>query len=437
MKQPATNRKPPAGMPSFQPAAVRPADKSDRSGPPHGSVCAPFPVRVLCGLFLAAGSLWLGGSALAQQSRVYREGASWVEEVSGSVPAAPNLSIRLEAGNVSVQGGSGQEIGYVMKKRVRSSNEVEARRQFGQFRFAASRNGDAVMLEGGAPGKTRALSGDLSVTVPRTIAFVKAVTLGGNETLEHINGRVEAWTAGGNIDLDDIQGGIVATTGGGKVKVGDAGGDLVLKNGGGNIAVGSVQGSILGSTGGGDIIIGSAAHDATVKTGGGSIEVKRCGGALVASTGGGRLDLGEVAGGATLHTAGGSIRLNAASGPVHAQTGGGTVELLGLTQGANVSTGGGEVIAEFLGGQFSESSLQTPSGDIVVYLVPTLRATVRAAVDVAAGHHIHSDFPEIRISREGMSAGPGTMYAEGSLNGGGPLLRVRAAAGDIEFRRKK
>jgi DUF4097 and DUF4098 domain-containing protein YvlB len=165
--------------------------------------------------------------------------------------------------------------------------------------------------------------------------------------------------------------------------------------------------------------------------------VKSCGGQLMAQSGGGSLDLGQVAGKATLQTGGGNIRLSSASGPVTANTGGGGIELFGLTQGANVQTGSGEIVAEFLAGDFTGSSLQTPSGDVIVYLGPNLKATIRAAVELANGHHIRSDFPEIKVNTEGGQFGSGTIYAEGNLNGGGPVLKVRTSSGDIEFRRTR
>ena len=47
-----------------------------------------------------------------------------------------------------------------------------------------------------------------------------------------------------------------------------------------------------------------------------------------------------------------------------------------------------------------------------------------------------SAFPELRISSEGSGVGPHSMWAEGNLNGGGPLLRVRTTIGHIDFQRE-
>ncbi len=382
-------------------------------------------------------ALTLSIPAAAQQTRVYREGGAWVEESGGSVPAASTVVVRMAAGNVSVQGGNNANISYALKKRVRAQSEADARQQFDRLHFNAGRSGDSVVFSLEAPGHWRSLSADLNVQVPRSMELVKASTQGGNESVTGINGRAEVMTAGGNIHLDDIGGAVTATSAGGNVDVGTLGGDLMLKTGGGNIHITSVKGRIVTSSGGGNILIGSATQGVSAQTGGGDIDVKQCGGELSAQTGGGTLDLGQIGGRSNLQSGGGSIRLAWANGPVLANTGGGTIELFGLTQGAQVQTGGGSIVAEFLGGNFTGSALQTPAGDIVVYLGPALKANIRASVEFADGHHIRSEFPDIKVSSEGGQYGPKSLFAEGSLNGGGPVLRLRATSGSIDIRRAK
>jgi hypothetical protein len=59
---------------------------------------------------------------------------------------------------------------------------------------------------------------------------------------------------------------------------------------------------------------------------------------------------------------------------------------------------------------------------------------VWASVDVANGHRITSEFPDIHISSTG-EWGAKTYSAEGKLNGGGPMLKVHTSTGDICFKR--
>ena len=86
-------------------------------------------------------------------------------------------------------------------------------------------------------------------------------------------------------------------------------------------------------------------------------------------------------------------------------------------------------------GEHNDSVLETSAGDITVYLAPNVNISVRASIEVANGHNIRSDFPDIKVTTEGGDYGPKTVIAEGSLNGGGPVLKVRTTTGDIFFRR--
>src|SRR5205823_2107354 len=173
--------------------------------------------------------------------------------------------------------------------------------------------------------------------------------------------------------------------------------------------------------------------DAT--SGGGTIRVDDIGGNVNAETGGGSIDAGAIGGDLSLHTGGGSIKVASAKGPVRAETGGGSIELNGVPS-ARAETGAGGIVAKFISsGDRSDSTLETSAGDITVYLAPNLNISIRASIEVANSHSIHTDFSEIRVSSEGGDYGPRTVTAEGNLNGGGPVLKVRTTTGDISIRR--
>jgi DUF4097 and DUF4098 domain-containing protein YvlB len=86
-------------------------------------------------------------------------------------------------------------------------------------------------------------------------------------------------------------------------------------------------------------------------------------------------------------------------------------------------------------GARTNSTLETSAGDITVYLANDLAMSVRAEIEVANGHTIHSEFSDIRVSTEGGEYGPRTVTAEGQLNGGGPVLKVRTNSGNVSFKR--
>jgi hypothetical protein len=155
-----------------------------------------------------------------------------------------------------------------------------------------------------------------------------------------------------------------------------------------------------------------------------------------AETGGGSINLGAITGSATMEAGGGSLKIGSASGPVHAETGGGVIELWGVPV-AHVETGAGSVIAKFIsaGNDKGGSELETGVGDITVYVMPNVNMTIHASIEAATGHRIVSDFPEIKVTSEGGQWDPKLVTAEGNLNGGGPVLKIRTTMGNIYIRR--
>ena len=72
----------------------------------------------------------LASLALSQETRVYREGNNWVQEMTGNLGAAKNLRAKLASGSVRVQGGSQVGITYVIHRKAYTSSEQQARREF-------------------------------------------------------------------------------------------------------------------------------------------------------------------------------------------------------------------------------------------------------------------------------------------------------------------
>lgn len=392
----------------------------------------------LAGVLALLAPLGFVPMAQAQETHVTREGGAWGQEITGSLAAVKNLRIKVDMGSVKVRGGQQQGINYVVHTRFGNSSEQDARRQFEQYKVTAWVKGDTAWIVGDWQGgrQPRHFSGEFSVIVPREMALVKLETDGGNVDATGVTGRVEAQTGGGAMRLDDIGGGIDAETGGGSIDVGTVSGDLGLHTGGGSILVRHANGKVIAETGGGSVEIQSCAQGAVVETGGSSISVSHCNGKVKASTGGGNVELSDIGGAAEIETGGGSIRLTSAKGHVHAETGGGGIELYGVPS-ASAETGAGGITVKLVnaGGERNDSDLETAAGDITVYIAADVAINVRASVDMGNGHRITSDFPDIHIGSEGDKWGPKTLTAEGKLNGGGPVLKVRTSTGDICFKR--
>jgi DUF4097 and DUF4098 domain-containing protein YvlB len=380
----------------------------------------------------------LASLALCQETRVYREGSNWVQEMKGDLGAAKNLRVKLAAGSVRVQGGSQAGITYVIHRKAYTSSEEKARREFESYRISTSVKGDTAWIVAESSRRDSKCSDEFVINVPRSLDSAKMETGGGNVNVTGVAGRVELESGGGNIRLDDIGGDATAETGGGTIEVGSVQGNVTLQTGGGNIKIASARGEIKAESGGGNVVVLAGLQGAVLGTGGGSIRVDKCGGPVKARTGGGSVDLGDIGGPAEIETGAGSIRLASAKGRVHAQTGGGSIQLDGATS-VQAETSAGGIIVKLLSSNgaaaHNNSTLETSAGDITVYLANDLAISVRAEIEVANGHTIRSDFSDIHVSSEGGPWGPKTVTAEGQLNGGGPVLKVRTNSGSVTFRR--
>ena len=88
----------------------------------------------------------LASLALCQETRVYRDGSNWVQEMKGDLGAAKNLRVKLAAGSVRVQGGSQAGITYVIHRKAYTSSEEKARREFESYRINTSVKGDTAWV---------------------------------------------------------------------------------------------------------------------------------------------------------------------------------------------------------------------------------------------------------------------------------------------------
>ncbi len=362
--------------------------------------------------------------------------AQETQALSGTLAAARNVRVKLDLGSVVLRGGDQQGITYSIHARSHSS-EGDTRRDASSFKINSYVKNDTAWIvlewQGGRPRK---FSGDFVIDIPRNTDSVRIETGGGGVDAAGIAGTVSIESGGGKIRVDDVAGSVSVETGGDSIDIGTVGGDLKLQTGGGNISIHSVKGNINAQTGGGNVTVMSGEQGATLESGGGNVEIRRCMGKVKASTGGGSVTLGDIGGTAEISTGGGSIHLTSAKGRVGANTGAGSIELFGVPS-AKVETGAGCITVKLIntGSERNDSVIETSAGDITVYIAADVALSVRASIELGNGHHITSDFPDIHIASEGDQWGPRTLHADGMLNGGGPVLKVRTTTGDIWFKR--
>ena len=180
-------------------------------------------------------------------------------------------------------------------------------------------------------------------------------------------------------------------------------------------------------TSGGGITVGDLNGKANLRTSGGSITLGRMGGAVDARTSGGHITLAEARGPVDLKTSGGHITTGRVAGPADLSTSGGSIKIESAEGRLHAHTSGGSIRAGINGAFRDECSLSTSGG------------SVRVAVDKGAAFRLDASTSGGNVDAEGLTvtlekASRGRGRLAGMVNGGGPLLKLRASGGSISIR---
>ena len=343
------------------------------------------------------------------------------------------LHLTTDLGNISIHATNSSKVDYHVHLEADASQK-DAKQLVKDFKMSSTRTPEGVVLTGQSSGKQ--CSGRLWVTIdvyiPRSYDL-EVSTGGGNVVTEDVNGRANLSTVGGNITTGNIRGSAHLQTSGGHITVKNVSGDLTADTGGGHIGAGTIGGNAWLHTSGGHIRVTSVAGLAHLETGGGNVTLEHSGAQLVAETAGGQIDVGEAAGLVRAKTGGGGIQLSRVSGPTNLQAPDGSIYLTQVDSAVQATTRTGGITAWFVaaGRQANASEFTSGDGDIVVYLPRDLPLTIDARIQKGTEHHVISDpaFP-LKVSYDD-SMGERSVRAEGVLNGGGELLRLRTVSGDI------
>jgi DUF4097 and DUF4098 domain-containing protein YvlB len=366
------------------------------------------------------------------EAPVTKEGKYWVQVVTGSasIEGATRLRISTPA-SLSLQGEARPDVAYSIKKRARADSEAHARQIFQQITLEKRRQDGWTWLEVKTPDRTS--SAEIQARAPRGLREVALDAQFGSVDARDLDGKVSAGIGAGNVVLNRIQGDVFVTTGGGNVKLGAVGRAVRCVTGGGHITADVIGGDAQLNTGGGEISIREARGKVRASTGGGNIHVARAVGGVSASTGGGLIDVAQSEGPIVAETAAGSITIRSAKG-VRCESGAGGIHLMNVAGGLRAATASGAITAVLSGSRLEDSALSTHNGDITVTLPSNVAVTVQAISDNPGLQKIVSDFPEIRLRPESRGS---KAEAQGSLNGGGPVLKLSASNGTIYLRRQQ
>ena len=186
-----------------------------------------------------------------------------------------------------------------------------------------------------------------------------------------------------NIDLD---------TSNGSISVANLGGDVRAKTSAGSLRLGRIKGPVWGRTSAGSVKLTSCDSAVDVKTSSGSIE------------------LGDVAGDVQAQTSSGSIKLESLAGTVNARTSSGSIR------------------ASLTDQPKSECNLRTSAGSITITLIPDIAINLDA--ETSAGR-VSTQFPVTSVIQGKVPKN----RLKGSINGGGPLLKLHTSAGSIRLQK--
>jgi hypothetical protein len=392
---------------------------------------------------LVAGGLLLPAAFGKQRFHSLNPGNSQrrlVEEKSGKLPAREGQRLKLvtELGDVHIHTQQTNAVSFRVRVETDLSAAVPENNKGNKTFLVIAANGpEGVILRGKVPRRedTEHLWITYDVTVPAKYSL-EINTGAGTIDTQDAEGHVLLTTAGGDITTGNVIGIARLETGGGHIHVKDVSEDLTVGTGGGHISVGRIGGNAILHTGGGHIHLGSAGGVARLDTGGGNVSLEHAGAGLVVTTSGGQIEVGEAWGAIRAQTGGGGIRVARLAGPTQLETGDGSIYLTQVQSAVRASTGTGGITAWFgpdakLAGA---SELESGDGDIVVYLPKWLRVTIDAQIQLGDEHHVIADpaFP-LKISYVGSEGGARVVHAEGMLNGGGGVLKLRTVAGNIRL----
>lgn len=381
---------------------------------------------------------------------------------SGNVPTRDGLRLTLtaDAGTIRVFSDANGQVSYRVTVEA-EANDPAASKRVQQFALSGHAIPSGVAITGQAFGQRDAdrIWVTYEIHVPRRYSL-QISTQAGDVVTQDVDGQVLISTGGGNIETGNIgdTDSLSAPTGprrtlmarldtaGGHIVVGDVAGSLRASTAGGHITAGNIDGDAILQTGGGHVRVGRIAGLAQLSTGGGDIVAERAGDGATAETGGGRIEFGEVSGTVQARTAGGGVRIGRTEGPTAIDSSDGGLLLAGVQAPLHASTRSGTITVSFspLFGNATSSNtaaaaqlateLASVQGDIIVYLPRQLALTIDALVQGGSSGRIVADASgPLRIIKEDSSMGR-AIHGQYDLNGGGKVLHLRTASGNIQLR---
>ena len=362
------------------------------------------------------------------------EGSTFTKTTFGNFTCAAQGRVSIAvAGELTVRGQARNDCYYRIRQRMSASTEQRALDLMQNFNIRNQVQNDSSYFKV-VPYTPGVDTLEIEIAVPKTSREVVAISQIGSVQAFDLDGAATIESGAGNLEADRINGPTACRTDGGNIKVGRVNSTLRCYSGGGPIRIARAGGETWTDTAGGEILITEVRGPLHATTSGGNIEVERAFDVVRAFSLLGLIDIQQADGLVTAETRGGSIQVSGARG-ARCEAGTGTIRVRNSDGPIHLNTMAGNILAELLAGRpLQESILSTLAGDITVLIPSNLAVTVQARNETrGARGRIVSDFAEVQTKP--FHPGVEPRIATGSLNGGGPVLRVTVAGGNIYLKR--
>lgn len=301
-------------------------------------------------------------------------------EKTYSVKSGGSLTVLSEFGAIEIQTAEQEKVEVVVTKESKSKLVKASQEALEDFELAFEHEGSDVHIQGVFKQGWEHWQKQLNrlkiyflITVPQQYN-IDVNTTNGGVSVANLTGDVRVRTSGGSLCFEGIAGEVWGHTSGGSIETVNVTGDVQVRTSGGSLRLGAIQGFVSG------------------RTSGGSIKVTDCSGGTDVRTSGGGIWLGDIGRNVTARTSGGSIQAAMATQPQ------------------------------------SECSLRTSGGAITCTLIPDVAVDLEVKT---SGGRVATDF-EVESTIQGKVP---KNRLEGSINGGGPLLKLRTSGGSIHLQK--
>ncbi|MEP6955400.1 MAG: DUF4097 family beta strand repeat-containing protein [Chthoniobacterales bacterium] len=197
-----------------------------------------------------------------------------------------------------------------------------------------------------------------------------------------------------------------------------------LRTSGGSISASGVTGAVKADTSGGKLKFSQLHGPLDARTSGGSIALDDCDGDLKVSTSGGAIDANRNRGRLDARTSGGAIAVRGFVGDTEVKTSGGRLTLENMTGNVSGKTAAGSISCSLTDRIAGDVELQTSAGSIEVTVPPRAGANVEARTSMG---RVRTEIPMLATRSN-------DDRLEGTLNGGGKTLTLKASVGSITIK---